>query len=129
VVIFTTSHAEDDVRITYDSHANAYITKPVDIDDLASVVAQISPLDRPGPRGPHLSLSPHLCAATTFYTSCVRPLPFDADVSPRGGVAIVEGQFGGVQSALDPCPEFVSVGHVLSMLPASRDMYRTIRSI
>jgi CheY-like chemotaxis protein len=34
-VIFTTSAADDDVTSAYRSHANAYITKPMDIQELA----------------------------------------------------------------------------------------------
>ena len=33
VIVLTTSAADEDVCITYDSHANCYVTKPVDIDE------------------------------------------------------------------------------------------------
>jgi CheY-like chemotaxis protein len=42
VVIFTTSSREEDVSGTYELHANAFITKPVDFDDFSNVVQQIS---------------------------------------------------------------------------------------
>lgn len=32
VVVLTTSHAEEDIRASYQLHANAYITKPIDFD-------------------------------------------------------------------------------------------------
>jgi CheY-like chemotaxis protein len=41
VVIFTTSGSEDDVVRSYDQHANAYVTKPLDLDDLEAAVAKI----------------------------------------------------------------------------------------
>lgn len=41
VVVLTTSNAEEDVLKSYDLHANAYVTKPVDLDAFMRVVAQI----------------------------------------------------------------------------------------
>jgi CheY-like chemotaxis protein len=41
VVVFTTSAAEADVMACYQAHANAYVTKPMELDDLECVVAQI----------------------------------------------------------------------------------------
>jgi two-component system response regulator len=42
VVIFTTSASADDVSATYLLHANAYVTKPVDLDDFTSTVQRIN---------------------------------------------------------------------------------------
>jgi CheY-like chemotaxis protein len=41
VVVLTTSHAEEDVLRSYELHANAYVTKPVDFDRFIEVVRQI----------------------------------------------------------------------------------------
>ena len=41
VVILTTSQAEEDIRHTYDLHANCYITKPVDFNQFLKVVRSI----------------------------------------------------------------------------------------
>ncbi len=41
VVILTTSKAEEDILRTYDLHANAYITKPVDLEQFIGVVKAI----------------------------------------------------------------------------------------
>lgn len=41
VVILTTSEAEEDIVKTYDSHANCYITKPVDLDQFIKVIKSI----------------------------------------------------------------------------------------
>ena len=41
VVVLTTSTAEQDILGTYDLHANAYITKPVDLNQFVSVVKAI----------------------------------------------------------------------------------------
>ena len=38
VVVLTTSEAEEDVLRSYDLHANAYVTKPVDFDKFVDVV-------------------------------------------------------------------------------------------
>jgi DNA-binding NarL/FixJ family response regulator len=40
-VVLTTSKAEEDVLRSYDLHANAYVTKPVDFDRFIEVVRQI----------------------------------------------------------------------------------------
>jgi CheY-like chemotaxis protein len=41
VVVLTTSDAEEDVLRSYDLHANAYVTKPVDFGRFLSVIRQI----------------------------------------------------------------------------------------
>jgi CheY-like chemotaxis protein len=41
VVVLTTSHAEEDVLKSYQLHANAYVTKPVDFERFIAVVRQI----------------------------------------------------------------------------------------
>jgi CheY-like chemotaxis protein len=41
VIVLTTSAADEDVLRSYDLHANAYITKPVDFDRFVDVVRQI----------------------------------------------------------------------------------------
>ncbi|WP_414940308.1 response regulator [Amycolatopsis sp. cmx-11-51] len=41
VVVLTTSEAEEDILRSYDLHANAYVTKPVDFDQFIEVVRQI----------------------------------------------------------------------------------------
>jgi CheY-like chemotaxis protein len=41
VVVLTTSSAEEDVLTSYKLHANAYVTKPVDVDQFMKVVRQI----------------------------------------------------------------------------------------
>jgi CheY-like chemotaxis protein len=41
VVVLTTSDAEEDVLRSYDLHANAYVTKPVDFDRFLHAVRQI----------------------------------------------------------------------------------------
>jgi len=41
VVILTTSSADEDIIRTYDSHANCYITKPVDFGQFIRVVRSI----------------------------------------------------------------------------------------
>jgi two-component system, chemotaxis family, response regulator Rcp1 len=38
VIVLTTSAADEDVCITYDSYANCYVTKPVDIDEFIRVL-------------------------------------------------------------------------------------------
>lgn len=42
VVILTSSEAEDDVANAYHSHANCYVTKPADLDDLMTTVQAIN---------------------------------------------------------------------------------------
>lgn len=41
VVVLTTSQAQEDVVKSYDLHASVHVSKPVDFEDFASVVAQI----------------------------------------------------------------------------------------
>jgi chemotaxis family two-component system response regulator Rcp1 len=41
VVVLSTSEAEDDVRKSYDLHANCYISKPMDLDHFITVVKSI----------------------------------------------------------------------------------------
>ena len=41
VVVLTTSEADEDIVRSYDLHANAYVTKPVDFDRFIEVVRQI----------------------------------------------------------------------------------------
>lgn len=41
VVVLTTSHSRDDVRRSYDLHANAYVTKPADLHDFTRIVRQV----------------------------------------------------------------------------------------
>jgi CheY-like chemotaxis protein len=57
VVVLTTSKAEEDVLRSYNLHANAYVTKPVDFDRFIEVVRQIdeffvSVVKLPGRRDP-----------------------------------------------------------------------------
>ena len=40
-IVFTTSAAADDVAASYTAHANAYVTKPINLDDYDRVVMQI----------------------------------------------------------------------------------------
>lgn len=41
VVVLTTSSAEEDIVRSYDLHANAYVSKPVDFDRFLEVVRQV----------------------------------------------------------------------------------------
>ena len=41
VVILTTSQAETDIMATYDSHANCFITKPVELEQFVEVARSI----------------------------------------------------------------------------------------
>jgi two-component system response regulator len=41
VVVLTTSSSEEDVLRSYKLHANAYVTKPVDVEQFIAVVRQI----------------------------------------------------------------------------------------
>jgi CheY-like chemotaxis protein len=41
VVVLTTSSAEEDIVRSYQLHANAYVTKPVDLDQFINAVRQI----------------------------------------------------------------------------------------
>jgi len=41
VVVLTTSEADEDILRSYELHANAYVTKPVDLDRFITAVRQI----------------------------------------------------------------------------------------
>lgn len=41
VVVLTTSQAEEDILRSYDLHANAFISKPVDFDRFVEVIRQV----------------------------------------------------------------------------------------
>jgi len=41
VVVLTTSSAEEDILRSYRLHANAYVTKPVDLDQFIAAIRQI----------------------------------------------------------------------------------------
>ncbi|WP_339611786.1 response regulator [uncultured Planktosalinus sp.] len=41
VIVLTTSSAENDIRLSYQNHANCFITKPVDIDDFMKAILSI----------------------------------------------------------------------------------------
>ncbi|WP_433324449.1 response regulator [Spirillospora sp. CA-294931] len=41
VVVLTTSEADEDILRSYNLHANAYVTKPVDFDQFISVIQRI----------------------------------------------------------------------------------------
>jgi CheY-like chemotaxis protein len=41
VVVLSTSSADEDILRSYDLHANAYVTKPVDFDRFVDVIRQI----------------------------------------------------------------------------------------
>ena len=41
VIVLTTSSAQEDILRSYKLHANAYVTKPVDVDKFMSAVRQI----------------------------------------------------------------------------------------
>jgi len=41
VVVLTTSAAEEDVLRSYQLHANAFVTKPVDLDGFIAAIRQI----------------------------------------------------------------------------------------
>jgi CheY-like chemotaxis protein len=41
IVVLTTSEAEEDVLRSYDLHANAYVTKPVDFEGFIEAIKQI----------------------------------------------------------------------------------------
>jgi two-component system response regulator len=41
VIVLSTSEADDDIVQSYDLHANAYVTKPVDFDEFVSVIRRI----------------------------------------------------------------------------------------
>ncbi|GLZ43663.1 response regulator [Actinokineospora sp. NBRC 105648] len=41
VVVFTTSAADEDVLSSYSLHANAYVTKPTDLDEFMAAVGKV----------------------------------------------------------------------------------------
>ena len=41
VIMFTTSSSEKDINLSYQNHANCYITKPVDVNDFLSVITKV----------------------------------------------------------------------------------------
>jgi CheY-like chemotaxis protein len=41
IVVLTTSQSPDDILSSYSLHANAYVTKPLNLDDLSDVVHKI----------------------------------------------------------------------------------------
>ncbi len=41
VVVFTTSSSDEDVRQSYELHANCFITKPVELDEFDAVLHKI----------------------------------------------------------------------------------------
>jgi CheY-like chemotaxis protein len=41
VVVFSTSSSREDVQASYRSHANAYVTKPIEFDDLLQALHKI----------------------------------------------------------------------------------------
>ncbi|RYF90939.1 MAG: response regulator [Chitinophagaceae bacterium] len=41
VIMFTTSSSENDINLSYQNHANSYITKPVDVNEFLSVIKKI----------------------------------------------------------------------------------------
>lgn len=42
VIILTSSYQEEDVRSAYDLGANSYLVKPVDLDDLETMMARVA---------------------------------------------------------------------------------------
>ena len=41
IVVLTTSQAEEDIVRSYDLHANAFVSKPVDFDRFLEVIRQV----------------------------------------------------------------------------------------
>lgn len=41
VIMLTTSSSDKDIELSYDNHANCYITKPVDVDDFLKAIMRI----------------------------------------------------------------------------------------
>jgi two-component system response regulator len=41
VIVFTTSATDSDISSSYSAHANAYVTKPIDLDEFDRVLAEI----------------------------------------------------------------------------------------
>ena len=42
IVILTSSELKDDIKLAYDNYANCYVTKPLDIEQLASIVKTLN---------------------------------------------------------------------------------------
>ena len=42
VIVFTSSEAQDDIRLAYELRANCFVTKPVDLDEMVKVVQSIN---------------------------------------------------------------------------------------
>jgi CheY-like chemotaxis protein len=68
VVVFTTSATPADIVSSYGAHANAYITKPIDLDQFDRVVAQIRNF-----YGHTVTLAPRPCDATSHDGSTGDP--------------------------------------------------------
>jgi CheY-like chemotaxis protein len=64
VVVLTTSEADEDILRSYELHANAYVTKPVDFEQFSRIVHQIDEFFigvvklPPSPRSPPTPPSP-----------------------------------------------------------------------
>jgi CheY-like chemotaxis protein len=58
VVVLTTSSAEEDILRSYKLHANAYVTKPVDLDQFIAAVRQIDEFFVTVVRLPRQDISP-----------------------------------------------------------------------
>lgn len=41
IIVLTTSQSEQDIKSTYEHYANAYITKPIDLDNFIKVIKSI----------------------------------------------------------------------------------------
>lgn len=41
IIVLTTSESEQDIKNTYEHYANAYITKPIDLDEFIKVIKSI----------------------------------------------------------------------------------------
>ena len=72
VVVLTTSSAEEDILRSYKLHANAYVTKPVDLDQFMKAVRQIDEffvqvVRLPGVDGGHLGA---VCGAASNSSLC-----------------------------------------------------------
>jgi two-component system response regulator len=57
VVVLTTSSSEEDILRSYKLHANAYVTKPVDVDQFIAAVRQIDDFFLSVVRLPHQWMS------------------------------------------------------------------------
>ena len=51
IVVLTTSGNEEDIRLAYELHVNAYITKPMDLDHFIRIVGAVGDFWLSG-RGP-----------------------------------------------------------------------------